>query len=82
MNSPEQVHRLQTQLSECSGTKKVGDWMIVLLLGLLAAGIVDAVLTGESLLRVLPLPLMLLAQWWQTRSAAKRRTEELEQELS
>ena len=82
MNTPDDVLRLQTQLSECSGAKRMAEWLLVLALVLLVGSAMSAVIGKESLLRVIPTPLMMIALCLHMRAQAKGRASDLEKELS
>jgi hypothetical protein len=81
MNTPEKVFKLQTQLSESSGTKKIAGWLIGIALLLLIGTCVEAVVAKESLLRAVSSPLLLVGLLIHMRLEAKRRTEDLERQL-
>ena len=81
MNTPEKVFKLQTQLSESSGTKKIFEWLIGLALLLLIAVTVEALFAKDSLLRAISSPLLMLALFTHMRTEAKRKTEDLERQL-
>jgi hypothetical protein len=82
VNSPEQVFKLQSRLSEFSGTKKISEWLIgIAFLLLLAAG-GEAIIAKESILRAVSWPLLLIALFTYLRSEAKRRVADLSRQLS
>jgi hypothetical protein len=81
MSTPEKVFKLQTQLSESSGTKKIAGGLIVVAVLLLIWASVDAIVAKESILRAVSSPLLLVALFAHMRSEAKRRTADLERQL-
>ena len=82
MNTPENVFKLQTRLSEACGTKKISEWLTLVALLLLVWATVDAVLSKENLLRAMSGPLGLPALFSHMWIAAKRRAADLERALA
>ena len=81
MNTPEQVFKMQTQLSDSIGTKKVAEWLIGIALLFLIWASVEAIIAKEGVLRAIASPLLLVALLVHMRSQAKRRTADLERQL-
>jgi hypothetical protein len=82
MNTPDEVLKLQRQLSENSGQKKVSEWLFVVALVVLVGSATSAIIGKESLLRAVASPLFSAVLCLYMRKTAKRRTHDLEKQLS
>lgn len=82
MNTPDQIFKLQTQLSTWSGTKKVAGWLALISFALCAVGVVLIIIEEERSVGALASPLFLVGLFIWVRTQAKKKISDIEAELS
>ena len=82
MNTPEQIFRLQTQLSTWSGTKKIAEWLVVFACVLCVIGVVLYFIGEEKSVRSTVAPLSVVVICALLRREAKEKIRSIEAKLS